>query len=275
MSQTKQTSTPTIQWDAIIQDLLILLLISGVLTGLSIFIQKSFTISNPAQELVSIIQKGKLEKGRDPVFEKALVTNLKGDPDFINTPDFSGRTPLMWAAYTHYNDPKSALESDVTRLYYVGKMLALPDIAVHATDREGWTALHWAAWSGMPLTVEALLKAGSPIDRAENNGFTPLMLAAMRGNVTTVNELLEMGANPSLRNKAGKTALDLAVADGQAYEKNNSWLFQKTYSVLRALCFEATRKVLQGGEAPTMKRLEQLAAERRKGGENAAERTAF
>lgn len=269
MSQ--ETQQQTIQWNAIVLDLLILLFISGVLTVMSISIQKSFTISNPAQELVSIIQKGKLEKGRDPVFEKALADNLKGDPGFINTPDFSGRTPLMWASYTHYNNPQKALESDETRLYYVGKMLSLPGIAVDATDREGWTALHWAAWSGMPRTVDALLKAGTPIDQAENNGFTPLMLAAMRGNVNTVRELLERGANVSARNKAGKTALDLAVVDGQAYEKNNSWLFQKTYSPLRALSFEATRNALKGGASPAYNAPEPKEADRREGGAGAPE----
>lgn len=248
MNQTKDQ--PGIQWSNIVQDLLILLLISGILTSASIFIQKTFTISNPAQELVSIIQKGKLEKnGTDPVFEEALRNNLKDDRAFINTPDFSGRTPLMWACYTHYNNPELALENDGTRLYYVRKMLALPGIDVQATDREGWTALHWASWSGMPQTVEALLNAGARVNQTEGNEFTPLMLAAMRGNSHTVTELLKNGADPAMKNAFGKTAYELAVEDAEAYSKNNSWLFQKTYSALRAANFSITRKELKTGDS--------------------------
>lgn len=248
MNQTKDE--PGIQWSNIVQDLLILLLISGILTAVSIFIQKTFTISNPAQELVSIIQKGKLEKnGTDPVFEEALRTNLKDDSAFINTPDFSGRTPLMWACYTHYNNPELALENDGLRLYYVQKMLALPGIDVQATDREGWTALHWASWSGMPQTVLALLNAGARVNQTEGNEFTPLMLAAMRGNSRTVTELLKNGADPALKNAFGKVALELAVEDGEAYAKNNSWLFQKTYSALRAANFSRTRQELKTGDS--------------------------
>lgn len=263
MSQ--QTQAQTIQWDAIILDLLILLLISGILTGISIFIQQSFTMTNPAQGLVSTIQKSKLIDGQDPVFEKSLADNLPKNAEFINTPDFMGRTPLMWACYSHYNSPKNALENDEKRLYYVNKLLSLPRIAIHAVDREGWTALHWAAWSGMPQTVETLLKAGASVDQAENNGFTPLMLAAMRGNVFTVSKLLEMKANIAATNKAGKTAFDFTVSDGMAYEKNNSWFFQKTYSSLRAVFFEATRHVLKGGAAPTLEELVQRAEIKEKG----------
>ncbi len=250
MSSTNQTpDQPTIQWSNIVQDLLILLLISGILTAISITIQKSFTKKNPAQELVSIVQKGKLDAhGADPVFIDSLRKNVAADRDFINTADFSGRTPLMWACYTHYNDPKLALENDETRLYYVAQMLATPHIDVQAVDREGWTALHWASWSGMPKTVKALLEAGAVVNRPEGNGFTPLMLAAMRGNVATVRELLANGADPALTNAFGKTARDLAVEDGNAYAKNNSWLFQKTYSAMRARSFAATRQALQPGE---------------------------
>lgn len=248
MNQTKDQTG--IQWSHIVQDLVILLLISGILTTVSIFIQKTFTISNPAQELVSIIQKGKLERnGVDPVFEEALRSNLSGDQAFINTPDFSGRTPLMWACYTHYNNPVLALENDRMRLYYVRKMLGLPGIDVQATDREGWTALHWASWSGMPQTVEALLNAGARVNQTEGNEFTPLMLAAMRGNSHTVTELLKNGADPAMKNAFGKTAYELAVEDAEAYSKNNSWLFQKTYSALRAANFSLTRQELKTGNS--------------------------
>ena len=87
------------------------------------------------------------------------------------------------------------------------------------------------------------------MNQTEGNEFTPLMLAARRGNSHTVTELLKNGADPAMKNAFGKTAYELAVEDAEAYSKNNSWLFQKTYSALRAANFSLTRKELKTSDS--------------------------
>ena len=210
-----------IRWGIIFLDLCILLLFSGILMGIAIGIQKAFSVTNDAQALISTNQKGQLIDGKDPVFLQALGQNHNGEAaKLANTPDFSGRTPLMWAAYTHYNNPELTYAKDKIRHYYTTELLAVSGLDAKARDNDGWTALHWASWSGLPSVTSQLIKAGLDINLAEKNGYTPAMLAAMRGNDKSIAFLIEAGADLNAKNKNGQSALDLARLAYTAYLAN-------------------------------------------------------
>lgn len=82
-----------------------------------------------------------------------------------------------------------------------------------ATDLNGDTAIGIAAANEAPVDViQALAKAGAPVDAADADGVTPLMKAAEAGNVDLVRALLALGADAKKKDKAnGWTAKDWAA----------------------------------------------------------------
>lgn len=98
---------------------------------------------------------------------------------------------------------------------------ALEDGAdVHATDKNGVTALHHAVRFRSPTAVKTLLEHGANVNQAcRRNGSTPLHRAvtqtgapgtAGRGGVVVeiVRLLIAAGADPSIANKLGKRPAD-------------------------------------------------------------------
>lgn len=162
-------------------------------------------------------------KGKED-FEKELNESIKKANDngkiFANLTDNTGRTPVMWICYGNYNNIDTTLNTEAFRLPYLEMVMAEPGFEINQKDQDGWTALHWAAWSGFDALCEVLIKAGADINQAENNGYTPLMLAAMRGNAPTVELLLNDGAQIDVINVDKKNAHALAVEGLAAYESN-------------------------------------------------------
>ncbi len=241
-----QVETKT-DWKPIIKDFVILLVIMGILGYACNLLKDAFAPKSPTDSLVSLIRKGDVKdvKGveKDEPFLKELEEGSKKNADFVNTQDANKRTPLMWAAYANFNDPKQAAETDINRIYYID---ALFDnrANIHATDEDGFNALHWAAWSGMRFTSYKLVKKGVDINTPEKNGYTPLMLAAMRGNDTVVDLLIKMGANPDAVNADGLTAAQLAANAELAYKKRDSWIYGPVFSENREKAYVETCKLL-------------------------------
>ena len=75
----------------------------------------------------------------------------------------------------------------------------------------GWTALHQAAYGGLPRLAGMLLEAGAPLDvSARGDGGTPLVVALFWGNRAVAELLAERGTPPgNLRVAAGLGRLDL------------------------------------------------------------------
>ena len=256
MSDTKQKT----EWLPIIKDMCILVCIMGALGYACNLAMKPFESVQVTDSLVSLISKGGVQDDKDPIFLKEFEEGCKAHADFVNTPDSTGRTPLMWAVYTNFNNPQLSLAKDADRAYYVRALLDAPGINIHAKDQDGFTALHWAAWSGMPHSVALLVKAGLDINEKEANGYTPLMLAAMRGDETVVKVLLQLGADTAAVNNAGKTAAQLADEKGAAYDKRQSQVYSLIYSVERSKAYQATRQLLSGS-APASAGIEQVLAD--------------
>ena len=77
-------------------------------------------------------------------------------------------------------------------------------------NKDGWTALMYAAGSDRPLTVRLLLERGANPNLQDKGGWTALMYAVRNDYAEVVRLLLERGANPNLQNGCGKTARQIA-----------------------------------------------------------------
>ncbi len=250
-SENSNAETNKAKWGAIILDMVIIVFIMACLAGLCNLLMKPFESVSRTDELVSLIRKGDSKGGReDAPFIKELREGQSRDASFVNTQDNTGRTPLMWASYANFNNPIPALKKDVQRVYYIRALLATPGIDIHMTDKDGFTALHWAAWSGMPICSLLLADAGVNINAQDNNGYTPLMLAAMRGNNEVAAILMALGARTELTNVMGKTAAELVAGAESAYNKRASWMYTLIFSGEREESYQETMKLQQTHPAP-------------------------
>jgi uncharacterized protein len=96
---------------------------------------------------------------------------------------------------------------------------------VHATDKNGVTALHNAVRFRNPAAVKTLIEHGADVNQAcRRNGSTPLHRAATQtgapgtaGKGQAAKEIIEVllaaGADPSITNKSGKTPADYSKDD--------------------------------------------------------------
>jgi ankyrin repeat protein len=87
-------------------------------------------------------------------------------------------------------------------------------VDVNATQVDGTTALHWAAYYDDAETAALLVKSGANVNAANHYGVPPLTLAATNGNAAIVRLLLEAGADPNAVTKGGETPLMLAARSG-------------------------------------------------------------
>ena len=248
MNTTDKPETRSIHWGPIVQDMVILMAVMGVLGYLSRLVMEVFETKAVTDSLVSLIRKEDVKDGRDLPFARELADGIEQHADFINTRDNTGRTPLMWTVYVNFNDPVETKKKDQTRLFYLDALLSVPGIRMNERDNDGFTALHWAAWSGLPACTEKLVKAGMDINATENSGFTPLMLAAMRGNAETVQKLLQLGADATRTRANGDTAASLAESRGDAYHKRDSSVYTLLYSEHRDADYNRVRKLLPPSE---------------------------
>ncbi len=77
-------------------------------------------------------------------------------------------------------------------------------------NREGWTALHYAATSGHVDLIQLLTEQSAYVDAASPNGTTPIMMAVRFNHRPAAAALIAAGADPTQSNQAGLTARDYA-----------------------------------------------------------------
>lgn len=119
---------------------------------------------------------------------------------------------LVWAAAAADDAALlDAVESgDTPRVH---ELLAA-DANANAADRDGTSALHWAAHRNDLDAAAALIAAGARVDAANRYGVTPLYLASENGNAALVEALLDAGADPNSALPAAETALMTAARTG-------------------------------------------------------------
>lgn|SRR5262245_28360299 len=91
---------------------------------------------------------------------------------------------------------------------------------IHATDKNGVTALHHAVRFRSPAAVKALIRGGADVNQAcRRNGSTPLHRAVTQTGapgtagrhaaaIEIIRLLIAAGADPSVANKSGKKPAD-------------------------------------------------------------------
>jgi ankyrin repeat protein len=103
----------------------------------------------------------------------------------------------------------------------VSRLLIEVGAELEATSIFGSRALHWAAWMGVPDTVQMLLARGAQIEPKDSEfGATPLFWAVhgygphgpktKKDQVRAAQILIEAGADARTVNKQGVSALELA-----------------------------------------------------------------
>ena len=87
-------------------------------------------------------------------------------------------------------------------------------VDVNATQVDGMTALHWAAYQDDVAIAKRLIDAGAKANAANRYGVTPLSLACTNGDGPLVELLLQGGADPDLALPGGETPLMTAARSG-------------------------------------------------------------
>jgi ankyrin repeat protein len=83
---------------------------------------------------------------------------------------------------------------------------------VDETDRDGITALGWAAIGNQLDMARLLISRHADVNHVDKKGMTPLLYAASVdfGDSAMIDLLLKSGARPDARTPAGETAAHLA-----------------------------------------------------------------
>ena len=85
--------------------------------------------------------------------------------------------------------------------------------AVNATDSQGLTPLHFAAWKNTPDVAKLLMDRGAAVN-ATIKGNTPLHVAASYNAPDVAKLLIDRGAAVNATNEDGETPLDRALEEG-------------------------------------------------------------
>jgi len=130
---------------------------------------------------------------------KKLLTEHKGEID-VNC-DLFDYTPLIFSSYQENTDiVRMLLESG-----------ANPDLE----DKDGSTALRWAARNGSEKALKLLLEAGADPNLADKEDkMTALHYAVFARSAESVAALMKAGADPTLENIHGESALNYAYKLG-------------------------------------------------------------
>jgi ankyrin repeat protein len=86
---------------------------------------------------------------------------------------------------------------------------------VNATQADGMTAMHWAAYLDDLETAKLLVEANANVQATNRYGVTPLSLACQNGSTAMVELLLERGVDPNTILRGGETVLMTAARTGK------------------------------------------------------------
>ena len=126
------------------------------------------------------------------------------------------------AYYFLYKNLWSGIRDDLTALMAatlygandVARTLLHYYVDFNAKNRQGWTALDYAAVANFDIMNIIIDLGGDVNSRSENFGHTPLISAALYGKNATVSKLIARGADVNLAKVSGETPLMAAAQYG-------------------------------------------------------------
>jgi len=126
------------------------------------------------------------------------LLDYEADPNIVGS---NGSSPLLNAMKGNYTDCVSVL-------------LRSPHLNVNQSDRDGHTALSFAAKLGTEQMVSQLLQSGAYLNLTDHQGDTALIKATKHGHPNVVKILLAKFADVDIKGKDCKTALHIACEHG-------------------------------------------------------------
>ncbi|MEP0344881.1 ankyrin repeat domain-containing protein, partial [Rhodopirellula bahusiensis] len=122
----------------------------------------------------------------------------------------------MAGAEVSASDHQWVAAAEQQRWDLVRESLAGDRVNVDASQPDGMTALHWAAYHNHARSIAALVAAGADVDAKTLYEVTPLSLACEYGNLRAVRALLDAGADANAARHGGESPLMLAARQGNA-----------------------------------------------------------
>lgn len=158
---------------------------------------------------VGAVPFAKDENDKNVMHEAARIGNtemvhlLCCQKQLIDSKAKDGSTPLMYAAHGgHFGVYQALLKEGADAL---------------ATNKWGWSAMHFAAWIGKAEFITPLLVRTQLINMKTNTGKTPFVIAAEQGHVKVCELLLKTGADPLARDEEdGCNAMHCSAEAGHA-----------------------------------------------------------
>ncbi|HZT39596.1 MAG TPA: ankyrin repeat domain-containing protein [Bryobacteraceae bacterium] len=170
------------------------------------------------RELFDAIRSGEAQRVRD-LLDRA--------PALVNASDEAGTSAFTFAK-RHRQEAIAQLlldrgaELDIFAAAIAGDAERTASLVAHnpaltqALSRDGWTALHLAAFFGSADCARRLIDAGADVHARSANPFknTPLHAAAAGRRSEVARLLIERGAEVNSRQQGGWTALHAAAQNG-------------------------------------------------------------
>lgn len=162
-----------------------------------------------------------------------LKNSLKDETLTPNTLSKYGDTPLVYAIKEksrnvinyllqvndlNVNFENRSKENALMLAAFVGDVDLVKKLVndKHATvQKDGWSAIHYAATNGNLDIVKFLIDKKADVDAESPNGTTPLMMACKYGHIQVVKYLLDHDADLSVANQQKLTAIDFANQNNQ------------------------------------------------------------
>jgi ankyrin repeat protein len=170
----------------------------------------------PGKKCMTLPHDLRLQLGIKPSESLHLAAG-DGDKDIVELllqrPDIEPN-----AHYGRYNTTPLHKATSGGHLKIVEALLLHPQVDVNSVDKDGWSALIYAAYRGHSDIVNALLQRPYiDINSVDKNGWSALMHAAYKGHSDIVNALLQRSdTDINQQDHRGWTPLTEAVDEGHA-----------------------------------------------------------
>jgi ankyrin repeat protein len=119
---------------------------------------------------------------------------------------------LLWIIFGTTDIYNAVSEGNQVR---VESFLRTKPALASAPDKNGDTALHYAAMKGHTRIAEILISNGADVNAQDKEGLTPLHIAAGIGHIEFVELLLAKGADVNRKDADGWTPLYMATKNNR------------------------------------------------------------